>query len=219
MKKIKKPLIKFISDFELYLNKDATLNYIIMVEMMEGMDNFGKNMVMVTYDGKIWYPSLYDLDSTWGTSTSGEMMDSYDYLAENLGNNLIARTIKCFSNEYATRWFELRKDILSKDNIIKEFNDFLDDIPSETHKKEEQRWGKEIPGYGIDQIEEFVNYRLKCIDDIMEEKTENDDVKIKVSKQEEKTNTDDEDDRLSIILYIFIFIIVICTILIYIKNE
>ena len=43
---------EFIENFDSYLNKDATLNYIIMVYMMQGMDNLGKNMMMVTYDRK-----------------------------------------------------------------------------------------------------------------------------------------------------------------------
>ncbi len=160
---------EYIRDFEQYLNKDATLNYIIMLYAMEGSDNYGKNMVMLTYDGKVWYPSLYDMDSTWGTWSDGSLCETYDYIPDTISNKILNRTIQCFSKELATRWFELRQDILAKDNILAEFINFIGTIPQETFQKEQERWG-EIPGYGMDQIEEFLDYRLGYIDNIMLEK-------------------------------------------------
>ena len=152
-----------------------------MVYAMEGSDNFGKNMIMVTYDGKEWYPSLYDLDSTWGTWSDGSLCETYDYIPDDAESKLLTRTIKCFSNELAQRWFELRKDILIKDNILAEFNNFINSIPQESYQKEADRWG-EIPGYGIDQIEEFLDYRLEYIDSLMQEKLDKKEENININK-------------------------------------
>ena len=215
---------EFKKDFELYLNKDATFNYIAMMDVMEATDNYGKNMAMVTYDGKIWYPSLYDLDSTWGTNTSGDLLDSYDYIAENLGNNLITRTIKCFANEYATRWFELRKSILKEANIIKEFEKFEDSIPKETFEKEEERWGEAIPGYDIDQIEDFLDYRLDYVDNIIKSKLDDETIAIEtkeIEKQDKKNlkEKDIKEKSVEFILYGLIFIVIVSTILVYIKTK
>ncbi len=210
---------EFKKDFELYLNKDATFNYIVLMDVMEAIDNFGKNMAMVTYDGKVWYPSLYDLDSTWGTNTSGELLDSYDYIAENLGNNLITRTIKCFSDEYATRWFELRKDILSKNNILQEFKNFINDIPKETYQKEVQRWGNALPGYEIDQIEEFLDYRLEYIDNLIKPKLNDTSIAVEVEKIEQQAIKTNIEKKIEYGLYVLIFIVIVCTILIYIKTK
>ena len=163
---------EFVRDFDQYLNKDACLNYLVMVYLIEGIDNTGKNMMLVTYDnGQTWYPCLYDLDSTWGTWTDGTLVKSYEILPETIianheDNNLILKMIKCFPNEISSRWFELRKDIFSKDGILQEFNDFRNSIPEEAFQKEVARW-QNIPGYGMNQIEEFIDFRLKYIDNLM----------------------------------------------------
>lgn len=174
---------EYVRDFEQYLNKDATFNYIIMLYAMEGSDNFGKNMAMVTYDGKVWYPSLYDLDSTWGTWSDGSLSETYDYIPDEVESRLLTRTISCFGNELAERWFELRENVLSKEDILTEFNQFISSIPEESYQKEQEKWG-DIPGYGIDQIEEFLDYRLEYIDHLMLEKLEEKEVSDNKENQE-----------------------------------
>lgn len=163
---------EFIRDFNLYLDRNATLNYLIMLYLIEGIDNTGKNMILLTYDnGNLWYPCLYDLDSTWGTWTDGSLDNSYEILPEDevtnhSTNNLFLRMIKCMPDEIANRWFELRKDILSNDNILEEFDNFKSGISDDIYQKEQNRW-KNIPGYEMEQIEDFVQFRLQYIDEIM----------------------------------------------------
>lgn len=43
---------------------------------------------------------------------------------------------KNFSKEIAERYFELRKDILTKENVMTIFKEYIVQIPSETYKKE-----------------------------------------------------------------------------------
>lgn len=157
---------EFIRDFDSYINKDSALNYLVMVYLMEGVDSTSKNVMMVTYDGQIWYPSLYDMDTTWGTWWDGTLNLSYEVTPINCGNKLWERMIKCFPNELANRWFELRRDLFTEESVMNEFNNFIDSIPEESYQKDSQRWG-DIPGYGIDQIEEFVNFRIGFVDNVM----------------------------------------------------
>ena len=167
---------EFIRNFDNYLDKNASLNYLMMLYLIEGIDNTGKNMILLSYDnGKKWYPCLYDLYSTWGTWTDGKINNSYKILpeqeiADHSKNNLITRMVKTMPNEISNRWFSLRKDIFSKENILNEFNLFLESIPQDTFRKEQERW-KDIPGFGMEQIEEFINIRLEYIDKIMRERT------------------------------------------------
>jgi len=158
---------KFIKDFDLYLNKDATINYLVLMYTMEAMDNSAKNMMLVTYDGKVWYPSLYDLDSTFGTDPMGNAYTSYETPPIYSDARLWNRMLECFPEEIADRYFELREDILKKENILKEFTDFINEIPTATYKKETNKW-KEIPGQDIKQIEEFLNIRLPYLDNLMD---------------------------------------------------
>ena len=163
---------KFVKNFESYINKDAMLNYIIMVYAMEGIDNLGKNLIMVTYDGLIWYPSLYDMDCTWGTYVEGNLAQNYDHLPEYEGNELINRVISNFKQDIKNRWFELRKNILTRKGILDEFDKFINSIPQETYEREKEKY-KDIPGYGINQISLFVDYRLKYVDEIISGKRKN----------------------------------------------
>ena len=161
---------EFIRDFELYLDKDSALNYLVMLYLIQGEDNFSKNLMLVTYDGMVWYPSLYDLDSTFGTEWHGEINSTYESSPETItGNKLWKRIRECFPNEIANRWFEYRKDLFTKESLMNEFTNFINGIPTEAYQKEAQKWG-EIPGQGIDQIEEFLDFRLPYIDNIMYEK-------------------------------------------------
>ncbi len=164
---------EFRRDFNLYLNKDASLNYLLMLYLIEGIDNTGKNMMLVSYNnGQNWFPCLYDLDTTFGTWFDGSLSDSYEYLPEDIvynheDNNLILRMIDCFPNEISNRWFDLRKNIFSKENILNEFNSFLNTIPSSSLLRETDKWN-DIPGYGIEQIENFLDFRLAYIDELMD---------------------------------------------------
>ena len=159
---------EFKNDFEKYFNLDATLNYFIMLNTGELLDNISKNFLLVTYDGKIWYPSLYDLDTSWGTTWNGK--DTYEYdksLIQHAELSLLwTKFERNFNNEIANRYFELRKDILTKENILKEFTSFINGIPASSFEKENNRW-KNIPGRDLNQITDFINTRIPIVDEYM----------------------------------------------------
>jgi len=162
---------EFKNNFESYFNKDAMLNYLSIMYMAQATDNVAKNLILVTYDGNIWYPTLYDLDTTYGTHHRGlQLHENYYWLPEDgyeittaphaNGSLLLKKVIRCFSDEFAERWFELRKGILSDENILKEFNNFIDEIPESTYALEATTWAnsswgsttfKTIPGFDFDQ--------------------------------------------------------------------
>ena len=168
-------LIRFVKDSSIeefrdnideYIDLDSSLNYVAMVTAMDGVDNLVKNLMMVTYDGKVWYPSLYDLDCTWGTFYDGSILENYDALPKYTSSALWPKMLEAFPNEVADRYFTLRKELLTKENILKEFNDFISGIPESSLAKENKRW-KNIPGQDITQIEEFLDYRLPYEDKYM----------------------------------------------------
>jgi len=161
---------EFKNNFNDYLNLDATLNYYILTTFAKLSDNISKNLLIATYDGKIWYPVLYDLDTSWGTNWKGTSTTYYKQnLTKNFNNSLLwSKFEKNFEKEIANRYFELRKSILTKNNIINEFNNFYETIPQETLTKEKNKWGS-IPGYKINQIEDFLDERIPLIDEKMYE--------------------------------------------------
>lgn len=159
---------EFRKKFSEYLDLDSTLTYIIMVNLGMMYDNLGKNMLLVSYDGNVWYPSLYDLDSAWGVDYRSQKMKGYTQVPVSDGNRLLRRVRENFSEELAERYFELRKTILSREHIMQEFYDFRAGIPEQTFEKERKQWG-EIPGFEYDQIEEYLDIRLPVLDAYMGE--------------------------------------------------
>lgn len=163
----------FKTHFEEYLNLDSALNYYVMADLAYLEDNLGKNMLIATYDGMVWYLSLYDLDSSWGTNPQGTGTLQYKHDLLNMSRNTLFRRMEqAFPQELAQRYFELRSDILSNENIMAEFEAFQDQVPSMTFLKEIQRWctgvfrtRSELPGADYDQIRGYLKSVSQRLDD------------------------------------------------------
>ena len=157
---------EFQADFEKHLDLDAALNYYILLDFAYLPDNFGKNMLLVTYDGVKWYPCLYDMDTSWGTNWRGDSI--YDYENERVSlwiNRLFYRMEDCFGEELTERYFDLREDILTKEHVMAMFNDFRAMIPEDTFEKEQIRWGNELPGYDYSEIEAYLDTVIPILDE------------------------------------------------------
>ena len=161
----------FEKDFHEYLDLNATLNYFVLMEFAALNDNTSKNLIFVTYDGNVWYPTLYDLDSSWGTNPWGTGKLNYYSSDDFMASTFWQRFSETFSGEIANRYFELRKNILTKEHIMGLFYNFEKMIPEETFKKEENKWTM-IPGYSYVQISNFLDARIKLIDRKMEKRKE-----------------------------------------------
>ena len=154
----------FKKDINDYFNLDSLLNYYIMVEASHLIDNTSKNLLLITYDGTIWYTSLYDLDTSWGTYWNGIDLVNYSETNILLENNLWKRVKDNFTDELVERYFYLRGSILTKGNIMNEFYSFYSLIPEDSFNNELKKWGF-IPGYELKQIEEFLDIKLPVLDD------------------------------------------------------
>jgi len=164
---------EFRENFEDYIDLDAMLNYYVLADLGFLQDNMAKNMLIVTYDGMKWYPSLYDLDTSWGSDYNGKSL--YDYhnsFVLMLDNRLFERFTDCFYGEIQERYFELRQDLLTKEYVMDLFREFREDIPFFTLVKETIRWGvgkvrtpSDLPGFGYDQIEEYLDVMIPRLDE------------------------------------------------------
>lgn len=156
---------EFKANLNDHLDLDALLNYYVFADFAYLTDNRGKNILIATYDGVKWYMSLYDLDTSWGTSYNGyEILPYEEQLADMAKSNLFARLEQNFPEELAQRYFELRQDILTKEHIMGEFESFRRQIPAISFLKETIRWGSglirrpaDLPGYDYDQIEHYLD--------------------------------------------------------------
>lgn len=163
---------EFQSDFENYLDIDACFAWIIVANFAQLEDNLGKNTVLATFNGKKWYPCLYDMDTSWGGHWTGKKLQDYKFLPEQYDeedqNLLFCRLVENFGQELSERYFELRRDILTKEHVMELFHGFRACIPEDSFKRERNKWF-EIPGYDYDQIEEFLDVRIPVVDRYMKE--------------------------------------------------
>lgn len=154
---------EFRNNINDYFNLDSLLNYYVFMQFAQLYDNQGKNLVLATYDGSVWYTLLYDLDTSWGTHWMGTT--TYDYSIPIESDSILWSKFKNnFNNEIADRYFELRKDILTKESVLKLFKSFYNSIPDEAFEKEANKW-KNIPGYDLSQIEDFLEVRIPILDE------------------------------------------------------
>lgn len=160
---------EFKKQFNQYLNLDSALNYYVLCNVLNIADNVAKNVIFVTYDGKVWYPTLYDLDTSFGTYYNGQNLYESNYIVPLENNTFFYRFNQLFSKEIADRYFELRKNILSEENIINEIDKFYSQIEPSSLEKEQAKW-KDIPGYDITQMKDYIKERLPYIDQLMKSK-------------------------------------------------
>lgn len=66
-----KDLTRFKAEFKEHLNLNYCIGYYLQMIVFGQVDNAGKNSMWDTWDGKIWYPRPYDMDTQVGLSNTG----------------------------------------------------------------------------------------------------------------------------------------------------
>ena len=71
-------LTKFKDEFTQHFNLHYTMVYYVLTEAFGMIDSRAKNMFLNTWDGQIWFPVLYDMDTSFGLNNEGVNGFSYD---------------------------------------------------------------------------------------------------------------------------------------------
>lgn len=152
---------EFKANIDTYINKEALIDYYLFCYAMTAIDSLGKNMIMLTYDGIQWIPSMYDMDSTWGLYWDGSKLISTNYSCpyqyECTSSLLWERVERCLKDEMYERYIHLRKNQLSYDNIINKFEKFMKYIGKELYDQDVVVY-TEIPSATTNNIYQLTNY-------------------------------------------------------------
>lgn len=124
----------FVANINNYINLDSLIDYYIFAYVDCGLDALGKNQIYITYDGQLWYASMYDMDSTWGLYWNGSkfvsaeyrMQEDYEVGVHNTSNLLFNRLVQLFPTEIKTRYNALRGGALSEAYIKDRFKEWCD---------------------------------------------------------------------------------------------
>lgn len=164
-----------------YLDVDAAIDYLITTYVLGLTDNFSKNMILLTYDGKQWIPNMYDLDTAFGLAFDGTLFEKLDFCLPSISksgqissgteNLLWDKLLTAYPEKFKARYFELRRNILNNENIIARYKTFIDNIPANCYQKEvllypNSPWNKIDH---IQQMTEFLTERVKLLDSVINE--------------------------------------------------
>lgn len=125
-------------------NKEYLFRYFLVVLMIGGVDSLGKNLKITTFDGKVWYPTFYDLDTILGIDNSGYLTIESDVEIEsgsfNTSNsNLWSKVWKYFNNELKEEWKKMRQSNFTLDNLMKYiYEEQISKIPAKLYNDDAQ---------------------------------------------------------------------------------
>ena len=119
---------EFVADFEKYFNKQYVLRYYLLVIVCGMVDNLGKNMMLDTWDGQIWYPRFYDMDTICSYDNSGEIKFDVDIeMAQGYWNTsssrLWTKVRDLFHDELVETYNNMRQNNFSYEKFMSYFYD------------------------------------------------------------------------------------------------
>ncbi|MBE6571834.1 MAG: hypothetical protein E7656_06280 [Ruminococcaceae bacterium] len=127
------------------LDVDAAIDYLICIYAFGADSNIDLFCNWVTYDGKKWIPSMYNLTHTFGINESGEYLPAKDVvspavsegkLLSGTDNALWEKLCRNFSDDIYERYRDLRKSVLNAENIKAVFEGNASKISDEIYLSE-----------------------------------------------------------------------------------
>ena len=131
---------EFKANLHQYFNVQSLIDCHIFGLASCNLDGFGKNQLFLTYDGLVWYASIYDMDATWGNHYMGTKLVNADYprtsyedyvssASSGNGNLLYVRLEALFADEIKERWNSVKTTALSLDSILNRFEQWASICP------------------------------------------------------------------------------------------
>lgn len=170
----------FNDNFSAYFDQPMVRDYYLLVELIRGNDNAGKNMYLFGYDilGKKYKKCLgiavWDMDSSWGRNwNAADLYYTYDqplsafYSNFGLFVRLERSTYWSWKQLAAQRYAELRTTFFQPEALIKRFTDYRDlFLESGVTEREKQRWPTYHPDIAGDvtDIATWIERRIEFLD-------------------------------------------------------
>ncbi len=141
-----------------HLDIEAAIDNMIFTYFINAADNTAKNVLWATCDGRIWIPSVYDMDGSFGIYWDGAATDADQPVStysicptyESNGavyvqNKLYKILLSYYADEVEARYRELRTSILACENTEACFGAFFARVAEIAYQSDIQKWPG-IPG-------------------------------------------------------------------------
>lgn len=136
--------------FEKYFMPKPFIDYWLASQVLYNLDGFVKNWIWCTWDGNLWTPTMYDVDSIFGAHWNGTYVvpDS----DKNLGKWNVLYLDSLYADEIKSRYRELRdKNVFSVSNICSLLDKWINSIGYENYKKEFEKYN-DTPSYRSSKV-------------------------------------------------------------------
>ena len=171
-----------------YIDINSAINAYLFGNLSRMFDFANKSIILLTWDeGKTYYLTLYDLDSTWGLYWNGSQINSHPEAwsldpknpgnsltmvdgSEAQSNSLYRRIYKLFKPEIKAQYEYLRSNVWSNAQIISAFKKYINKVPEEAYEREQEKW-PDIPSKDITdfaQIQQSIITRGNAMDKYMQ---------------------------------------------------
>lgn len=164
----------FKTDLKNYMDIETVLEYFLYVDIFQMIDNFIGNMSLVTYDGVIWYPGVYDCDTTLGLGFLGAALtnpttplSSEQKYAPSIW---FPKLYSAFSDELKTKYKEMRDSgIFTVAYLANDFTKYEALLGADMFKRDLKLWPtKPANTSGLEQnakyIIDYFGKRLNSLD-------------------------------------------------------
>lgn len=165
-------LINFVNtssddDFKNKLNDhisvDSAIDYLIFENIIGNGDAFGKNQILLSWDGIKWFLHPYDLDASYQANWDGKLADPpTDIITKN--HKLFSRLLSLFGDQIKKRYAELR-NWLTPEYILDKYQKHVNEIGTQNYQREFDLWndpGKDTEDFK--QLREAVYTQIALLD-------------------------------------------------------
>jgi hypothetical protein len=182
-----------------YFNLEYLLRYYLYVYVFGAVDSLGKNMKLMTNDGRIWYPQVYDADTVCGLDNTGFMkydmdIEMDDHQVFNTKSSRLWQKVRLlFDAQLKEQYTIMRQGRFTVDNIMKYFyGEQISQIPATYYNKDMQTkyldWGSSylyaLHGSGEQQLKKWIRERIMYCDTLFDYKpTSADYITLRSSKK------------------------------------
>ena len=151
-----------------FLDMDQSMDYFILMNLILGHDNAGKNLFLAkTSTEEPFFISPWDMDASWGRNWEGISTTINGLVSFRIFNRLLSQNPDNYRENLKDRWFDLRSDVLSQDNILEKFDQHYQEISlSGAAGREFEKWPESLPDFESElaYIDTWISGRLNVLD-------------------------------------------------------
>ncbi len=170
---------EFVSRIDDMLDVEAAIDYLLCVYVF-GADANSENFCnWVSFDGKKWIPSMYNLTHSFGINEAGESVLASEtlkpefvdgVLVSGTNNALWEKLCRNYSDEICARYAKLRSSLLNAENIKAVFESFRLLISDEVYTSEFDEYPEKhyfTGAYDPQSIYEWSKEKIAILDEIL----------------------------------------------------